>query len=62
MWTQITGFDVVNTWEYPGQELQIKHVSLSSYPDLFYALQVCTWQTRVMLVTCKMRHATIHQL
>ena len=45
MGSQITGFDVVNTWEYPGQELQIKHVSLSSYPELYYALQVCTWQT-----------------
>ena len=43
VWPQIIGFDVINTWEYPGQELQIKHVSMSSYPDLFYALQAsCT--------------------
>ena len=39
---QLTGFDVVNTWEYPSQPLQIKHVSISSYPDLFFALQVWT--------------------
>lgn len=38
--SQVIGLDVVNVWEYPEEELTIKRVDPTSYPELFFALQV----------------------